>query len=108
MMYIQFFVTKTNCPCGKWRPPSLLQVPSTSHFDLSSGLFSLQIQPQSGDPVTAAVNGSSLSSSACVPIRKGVLWQQGWRPEMLLQYIAPEQRILCFLHTHNSKPLLTP
>ena len=58
-------------------------MPSSSNFDLSSGLFSLQIQPQSGEPVTA-VNGSSLSSSATpaasssgVPLRKGLMWQQG-------------------------------
>lgn len=68
---------------GRWKSTEHVnEMPSSSNFDLSNGLFSLQIQPQSGEPVTA-VNGPSLSSSTIpaasssgVPLRKGLMWQQ--------------------------------
>ena len=81
---------------------SHFQVPSSSKFDLSNGLFSLQIQPQSGEPVTA-VNGSSQPSSAIpaaspsgAPLRKGLMWQQGGHSALLSQVVRCSLIILIY------------
>ena len=87
------------------------QMPSSSNFDLSNGLFSLQIQPQSGEPIQrTGVNGPSLSSSATpaasssgVPLRKGLMWQQGGHSKLLSRVCCYLNGYAHFIHLVNSE-----